>query len=155
MLSTHTTPASGPCRAKRNPYRFSGRSEPGVPVPVVHDVPMPNALLAMQVAVTRLTDMPGWSKVETWDGPGCGMSPHGFDEQERSAPGEVMRAALTIALHLLPPGDIAPLYGSFCVSPLPDRLADLTARAMVNALAASSASCFQRVREVSNQHGRH
>ena len=71
MLSTHTTQASGPCRAKRNPYRFSGRSEPGVPVPVVHDVPMPNGLLAMQVAVTRLTDMQGWSKVETWDGRGA------------------------------------------------------------------------------------
>ena len=153
MLSTHTTPASGPCRAKRNPYRLSGRSEPGVPVPVVHDVPMPNGLLAMQVAVTRLTDMQGWSKVETWDGPGCGMSPHGFDEQERSAPAEVMHSALSIALHLLPPGDVAPLYGSFCVSPLPDRLADLTARAMVDALAASSASCFQRLGEATNQPG--
>ena len=82
------------------------------------------------------------------------MSPHGFDEQERSAPAEVMHSALSIALHLLP-GDIAPLYGSFCVSPLPDRLADLTARAMVDALAASSASCFQRLGEATNQHGRH
>jgi len=153
MLSTHTTPAPGPCRAKRNPYRFSGQSEPGVPVPVVHDVPMPNGLLAMHVAVTRLTDMQGWSKVETWDGSGCGMSPHSFDEQERNAPAEVMHAALSIALHLLPPGDVAPLYGSFCVSPLPDRLADLTARAMVDALAASSASCFQRLGEATNQPG--
>ena len=96
-------------------------------MPIVHDVPMPNGLLAMRVAVTRLTDMPGWSKVETWDGAGCGLSPHDFDGQERRAAGQVMRAALVIALHLLPPGDIAPLHGSFGVSPLPDRLADLTA----------------------------
>ena len=150
MLSTQTTPAkSGPCRAKRNPYRLSGRSESGGPVPVVHDVPLPNGLLAMHVAVTRITDMSGWSKLETWDGPGCGLSPHDFDEKERAAPGEVMRAALQLALHLLPPGDFAPLYGSFCVSPLPDRLADLTARAMVDALTASVATCCQRHREPS------
>ena len=147
MLSTQSTPAakSGLSRAKRNPYRYSGRSESGGPVPVVHDVPLPNGLLAMHVAVTRITGMSGWSKVETWDGPGCGLSPHDFDEKERAAPGEVMRAALQLALHLLPPGDVAsPLYGSFCVSPLPDRLADLTARAMVDALTASTATCCQR-----------
>ena len=56
-----------------------------------------------------------------------------------------MHAALVIALHLLPPGDSAPLYGSFSVSPLPDRLADLTALAMVDALSASSGSCFRRI----------
>lgn len=157
MLSTQSTPAkSGLSRAKRNPYRYFVRSgSDGGPVPVVHDVPLPNGLLAMQVAVTRLTDMSGWSKIETWDGPGCGLSPHDFDEKERAAPGEVMHAALQIALHLLPPGDFAPLYGSFCVSPLPDRLADLTARAMVDALAASSATCCQRQRIPStNRSGR-
>ena len=151
MLSTPSTPAawSGLSRAKRNPYRYSVRSESGGPVQVVHDVPLPNGLLAMHVAVTRITGMSGWSKVETWDGAGCGLSPHDFDEKERSAPGEVMHAALQIALHLLPPGDFAPLYGSFCVSPLPDRLADLTARAMVDALTASVATCCQRHREPS------
>ena len=151
MLSTQSTSAakSGLSRAKRNPYRSSVRSESGGPVPVVHDVPLPNGLLAMHVAVTRITGMSGWSKVETWDGPGCGLSPHDFDEKERAAPGEVMHAALRLALHLLPPGDFAPLYGSFCVSPLPDRLADLTARAMVDALTVSVATCCQRHREPS------
>lgn len=142
-----TRPATtGLCRAKRNAYRLPDRSAAtGAPVPIVYDVPLPNGLLAMRVAVTRLTDMPGWSKVETWDGAGCGLSPHDFDERERRAAGQVMRAALVIALHLLPPGDIAPLHGSFRVSPLPDRLADLTALAMVDALTASSASHLRRI----------
>ena len=142
-----TRPATtGLCRAKRNAYRLPDRSAAtGAPVPIVYDVPLPNGLLAMRVAVTRLTDMPGWSKVETWDGAGCGLSPHDFDERERRAAGQVMRAALVIALHLLPPGDIAPLHGSFRVSPLPDRLADLTALAMVDALTASIASHLRRI----------
>jgi len=132
-------------RAKRNPYRLPGWSAaPGAAV-LVHDVPLPNGLLAMRVAVTRLTDMPGWSKVETWDEAESGMSPHDFDEQERRAAGQLMNAALVIALHLLPPGYSAPLYGSFSVSPLPDRLADLTAFAMVDALSTSSGSCFRRI----------
>ena len=124
MVSTRPAPAQAAlCRARRNPYRLPGRSAgPGARGPIVHDVPLPNGLLAMRVAVTRLTDMPGWSMVETWDGAGCGLSPHDFDGQERRAAGQVMRAALVIALHLLPSGDIAPLQGSFRASPLPDRL---------------------------------
>jgi hypothetical protein len=85
----------------------------------------------------------GAGNCSTW--PESGMSPHDFDEQERRAAGQLMHAALVIALHLLPPGDSAPLYGSFSVSPLPDRLADLTALAMVDALSASSGSCFRRI----------
>ena len=44
----------------------AGPRGPGARGPIVHDVPLPNGLLAMRVAVTRLTDMPGWSMVETW-----------------------------------------------------------------------------------------
>ena len=46
---------------------------------IVYDVPLPNGALAMQVAVLRLANMPGWSKVETRSGTGCGLSPDDFD----------------------------------------------------------------------------
>ena len=149
MISTTPTPPKpAPHRARANPYRPRGRhpASSDYPVPtMVHDVPLPNGLLAMQVVVTRLTDMPGWSKVATtWDDT-CRISPDDFDEQERYAPWEVMRASLRIALHLLPPGQDRPIsasvYGAF---PLPDRLADFAARAMVDALATSCADCFHR-----------
>jgi hypothetical protein len=150
MISTETTPAKARLyRARKNPYRRPGRfTAPGDdPVPTtVHDVPLPNGLLEMQVVVTRLTDMPGWSKVATtWDGTECRMSPDDFDEQERHAPGEVMHAAVRIALHLLPPGDNGPSGSIYGALPLPDRLADLAARAMVDALAASCTSCLHRI----------
>ena len=136
----------GSIKAKRNPYRCPDRSaSPGDPIPIVHDVPLPNGTLAMQVAVVRLANMPGWSKVETRSGTGCGLSPDDFDADETHQPREVMRAALRIALQL-PAGDNSPLTASiYGAMPLPDRLADFSARAMVNALAQSSADCLHRL----------
>ena len=89
--------------------------------------------------------MPGWSQPQTRSGTDCRMSLDDFDDRERHAPGEVMRAALGIAVHLLPPEYHEPVSASvYGAVPLPDRLADLTARAMVDALATSCTGCFHR-----------
>jgi len=87
--------------------------------------------------------MPGWSQLQTRSGTDCRMSLDDFDDRERQAPGEVMRAALRIAVHLLPPEYHGPVSASvYGAVPLPDRLADLTARAMVDALASSCPVAF-------------
>ena len=57
-----------------------------------------------------------------------------------------MRAALRTAVHVLPPGDNGPMSGSiYAALPLPERLADLTARAKVDAPAASCGGCLHRI----------
>ena len=68
---------------------------------ILRDVPLPNGAVAIRVAVTRLPDMPGWSKVETRGGPDCGLSVEDLDPRELHEPREVRRAALGIALHML------------------------------------------------------
>ena len=137
---------SRPHRARPNPYRLPRENAaPGEPPPIIHDVPLPDGQLAMQVWVTRLPGMPGWSQLQTRSGTDCRMSLDDLDDRERHAPGEVMRAALQIAVHLLPPEYHGPVSASaHSAVPLPDRLADLTARAMVDALATSCTGCHHR-----------
>ena len=114
---------------------------------ILRDVPLPHGAVAIRVAVTRLPDMPGWSKVETRSGPDCGLSLDDLDPQELHEPREVMRAALRLALQMLPPDHHGPLSASiYGAQPVPDRLADFSAQAMANALAESCASCYHRAR---------